>query len=164
MLTGCGFYLKGERPGAQSLQSVSISYDQPYRVGDPPLVMALKNRLRAQDKLVKTDAQTRIHLSNISNEARVLSVSPIDGRTSEIELTSFAEFDINAQGEPLLQQERLSVRRAYSFDNTERLASETEQDDLIAAMQSELANLILLRAETALARKPDQAQASPQAQ
>ncbi len=149
LLSACGFYLKGQRPASAALQSVSISYEQPYRVGDPPLVMALQNRLRAQNKLVRSDAQTRIHLSDIRNEAKVLSVSPIDGRTSEIELVSSAIFRISADGEPLLKDQTLSVRRAYSFDNTERLASEAEQDDLLASMQTELADLILLRAETA---------------
>ena len=162
LLSGCGFYLKGQRPTAESLQSVSVSYEQPYRVGDPPLVMALQNRLRAQDKLVTSNAQTRIHLSDIRNNAKVLSVSPIDGRVSEIELVSAAEFNINAEGEALLKNESLSVRRAYSFDNTERLASEAEQDDLLAIMQSELADLILLRAETALARKSTSPDTQPE--
>lgn len=152
-LAGCGFYLKGQGPATESLQRVSVSYEQPYRVGEPPLVMALQNRLRAQNKLVESKAITRIHLSDIRNQSRVLSVSPIDGRTSAVELTTTARFDVSERGQPLLTDQTLEVRRAYSFDNTERLAAEAEQDDLIAAMHSELADLILLRAQTALARQ-----------
>jgi len=150
LLSACGFYLKGQRPASKNLQSVSVRVERPYRVGDPALVMALKNRLRAQDKWVDKGAETRIQIKDIQNLSRTLSISPIDGRVSEVELEASAQFSISHNGEPLVTAQRLSVRRAYSFDNTERLASEAEQDDLIATMQTELADLILLRAETAL--------------
>lgn len=153
LLSACGFYLKGQRPASASLQTVSVSYEQPYRVGDPLLAMALKSRLRAQDALVSSNAHTRIHISDVSDEANVLSVSPIDGRTSEIELISSVVFRVSVDSKPLLKDQSLSVQRSFSFDNTERLAAESEQADLLASMNAELADLILIRAETALSKR-----------
>lgn len=153
LLNACGFYLKGQRPSSAALQTVSVSYEQPYRVGDPVLAMALKSRLRAQGALVSSNAHTRIHISDVSDEANVLSVSPVDGRTSEIELISSVVFKVSVDNEPLLNDQSLSVQRSFSFDNTERLAAESEQADLLASMNAELADLILIRAETALAKR-----------
>lgn len=154
LLAGCGFYLKGQRPAPAALESVQVSYEQPYRVGDPPVVMALQNRLRARDALAQTGAASHIHISNMRDEKRVLSVSPIDGRAAEYELTSFVTFDFKAQGKALIQGQTLSVRRDYSFNNNARLAADAEEKDLLAGMQRELANLILLRAESALKAEP----------
>lgn len=158
LLAGCGFYLKGQRSAPEALKSVRVTYEQPYRVGDPPLVMALQNKLRARGTLAQSYAASHIHIGNIGNEQRVLSVSPIDGRAAEFELTTTATFTFSTQGKPLIKNQTLSVRRDYSFDNSERLAAESEQKDLFANMQSELADLILLRAEAALAAKPVEAQ------
>lgn len=151
LLAGCGFYLKGQGPAYTALKAVSVTYEQPYRVGDPPLVMALQNRLRARGALAQSNPASRIHITNMRNQQRVLSVSPIDGRAAVFELIAAATFDLNANGKPVIKNQTLSVHRDYSFDNSERLAAQAEQKDLLADMQSELADLMLLRAETALA-------------
>ena len=149
LVGACGFHLQGHGPQAESLGAVQVTYDQPYRVGAPPLVMALENRLRAQGRLAATGAKadTRIHIDSLDTHRRLLSVSGVDGRAAEFELISEVRFDLRTPA-GRAEDQALTVRRAYSFNNTERLAAEAERDDLIAAMQRELANLILLRANT----------------
>ena len=68
---------------------------------------------------------------------------------AEYELTTTVVFDYTVNDATQLQNEKLSVSRSYSFDNTERLAAEQEQRELLTAMHEELSNLILLRVATA---------------
>lgn len=150
LMAGCGFHLRGSRPLPPALQAIRVRIDQPYRVGSPPLVDALQDRLRDRGALAEGGDAAVLRILDLRLQKRVLSVSPVDGRAVEYELTTAADFNLRKNGKELVPRQTLSVQKAYSFDNTERLASEGEEDDLLASMQADLADLILLRIETAL--------------
>lgn len=144
-LAGCGFHLQGASPLPAGIDSMYVDYNDDYRVGAPPLVETLQQRLREQGLLGEVDAPARLDIQRIDNRQRIVSVSPIDGRVAEYELTTRAVFDYSVNGATQLSNETLSVTRNYSFDDTERLAAEAEQRELLTSMHEELANLIFIR-------------------
>lgn len=144
-LSGCGFHLQGASPLPSGVERMQVRYSDDYRVGDPPLVETLAQRLRERGVLGESDAAARLDIAEIDNHQRIVSVSPRDGRVAEYELTTRVRFDYSVNGATQLSGETLSVTRNYSFDDTERLAAEAEQRDLLTSMHRELADLILLR-------------------
>lgn len=149
LLGGCGFHLQGASPLPDGIDTMYVSYSDDYRVGDPPLVDTLRQRLRERHILGDISAPARLAIEDIDNRQRIVSVSPIDGRVAEYELTSVVSFDYDVNGANQLENETLKVRRSYSFDDTERLSAEQEQSELLTSMHEELANMILLRVATA---------------
>lgn len=149
MLAGCGFHLQGASPLPNGIDTMYVSYSDDYRVGDPPLVETLRQRLRERHALGDTSAPARLAIEAIGNSQRIVSVSPVDGRVAEYEVTTQVVFDYDVNGASQLDNETLKISRNYSFDDTERLAAEQEQSELLTDMHKELANLILLRVATA---------------
>lgn len=147
-LAGCGFRLQGAAPLPAGVDSLRIVYEQPYGVAAPPLVLILEQRLRARGALGGADADAVLRIAELNTRRRLLAVSPVDARGAVYELETEAVFDFHAGGETRLAHESLTVRREYSVDDTARLAAEAERDDLLKAMQAELADLILLRLTT----------------
>ena len=98
-----------------------------------------------QGLLGAVDAPAQLDIQRLDNRQRIVSVSPIDGRVAEYELTTRVVFDYTVNGATQLSNETLSVTRNYSFDDTERLAAEAEQRDLLTSMHEELANLVFIR-------------------
>jgi len=144
-LSGCGFHLQGASPLPQGIDAMYVDYNDDYRVGSPPLVERLQQRLREQGLLGEVDAPAQLDIQRIDNQQRIVSVSPIDGRVAEYELTTRVVFDYSVNGATQLSNETLSVTRNYSFDDTERLAAEAEQRELLTSMHEELANLMFVR-------------------
>lgn len=149
LLAGCGFHLQGASPLPEGIESMYVSYSDAYRVAEPPLVETLRQRLRERKVLGGAGAPARLAIETIENRQRIVSVSPVDGRVAEYELTTEVSFDYSVKGADQLSGETLRVTRNYSFDDTERLAAEQEQSELLTAMHEELANLILLRVASA---------------
>lgn len=149
LLAGCGFHLQGASPLPDGIESMYVSYSDDYRVGDPPLVETLRQRLRERGVLGAANAPARLDIEEIDNRQRIVSVSPLDGRVAEYELTTEVSFDYDVNGASQIANQTLQVSRNYSFDNTERLGAEQEQSELLTSMHRELADLILLRVATA---------------
>jgi len=149
LLAGCGFHLQGASPLPDGIDRMYVSYSDNYRVGDPPLVETLRQRLRERHVLGDSGAPAKLSIDDIENRQRIVSVSPVDGQVAEYELTTRVAFDYEVNGASQLENETLSVSRSYSFDNTERLGAEQEQSELLTSMHEELAHLILLRVATA---------------
>ncbi len=144
-LSGCGFHLQGDSPLPPDIGAMGVTYSSRYRVGDPPLVTTLRQRLRERGLLGAAGASAQLYIHSIDNQQRVLSVSPIDGDVAEYALTTQVVFDYRVNDAPRMANQTLSVTRDYSFNDTQRLATESERRDLLTAMQKELAHLVLLR-------------------
>lgn len=152
--TGCGFHLAGF--GASVLDSVEIVYENPYQVLPPPLLVALQSRLSGGE--ADKDQGARLVIHSIDTVRRVAAISPVDGRATAYELVTAVHFDFVVEGDVLLRNQALSTRRVYSFDNSQRLAANARRRELLAAMQKNLADLIVLRMDTVLDRHPGEPQ------
>lgn len=144
-LAGCGFHLQGASPLPDGISSMHVSYNDNYRVSTPPLVTALKARLRRQHLLGDTDAPAQLDVVSVDNSRRLVSVSPIDGDAAEYAVTTQVVFNYSVNGAEQLSEETLSTTRNYSVSDTQRLSSEGERRQLLIEMQGNLANMMFER-------------------
>ena len=97
-------------------------------------------------------AQVVLDISNLSDYKSVLSLSP-GGRAREFVLTKRVAFSLRgAGGEVWLPLDEIVVLRAYTFDDTERLAREIQEQRLLVEMQSDAVAQLVRRLQAA--RKP----------
>ncbi|MCK9384756.1 MAG: LPS assembly lipoprotein LptE [Nevskia sp.] len=166
MLGGCGFRLAGSRPLPAQLQSVYVEAINPYQVTAPPLLTALQTRITRSGGAVKSkaeDAGVTLRLSDLQEARQVLSIGT-DGRAIEYRLLTRVTFElIKNGGETLLAPETQTVSRDYSFSATQILPKEAEEARLRNYIQDELADLVLLRVESALLAPPPAEAAAPAA-
>ncbi len=152
-LAGCGFHLVGDRPLPASLSSVYVELIDPYRVTAPPLQTALQARITRSGGVVRTrpeEAETVLRLSDLAEGREVLSIGP-DGRAIEYRLLMRVTFELRTRGgEVLILPQSQTVSRDYSFSAQQILSKEAEEARLRGYIQDELAELLLLRIESAL--------------
>lgn len=154
LVTACGFRLAGNRPLPEPLKSVYIDVVAPYRVSEPPLEAYLRSSLLRRGGQVHGKAGegvTMIRLSDLAETRTVLSLGP-DGKALEYQLTTRVNVQVMLGQKMLLPPDMLSASRDYSFNAQQVLAKEAEEARLRDFIQAELAELLLLRLETALAR------------
>lgn len=161
-LAACGFHLAGSRPLPAPLKSVYIQLAASYVVSEQPVETALRALLQRRGARVEGSAQaarTVIRLSDLHEGRQVLSLGS-DGKALEYELITRLRYEVTSNGRPLLAPGVLQVTREYSFNAQQVLAKEAEEERLRAFIQSELAELLMLRIEaSAGAMAPDSAPA-----
>jgi LPS-assembly lipoprotein len=109
------------------------------------------------------DAGVTLRLSDLQEARQVLSIGT-DGRAIEYRLLTRVTFElIKNGGETLLAPETQTVSRDYSFSATQILPKEAEEARLRNYIQDELADLVLLRVESALLAPPPAEAAAPAA-
>lgn len=145
-LAGCGFQLRG---------TATYAFDT-IHVGAPPtlpftleLKRALAGAGAAQVRDTAQGAQVVLDITNISDDKMVLSLSP-GGRAREFVLTKRVQFVLrDAGGNVWLPLDEIVVRRAYLYDDTERLAREIQEQRLLRDMQTDAVAQIVRRLQAA---------------
>lgn len=153
---GCGFQFKGQRPLPASLDNIYIEYEQSYTTVEPPLIRALRSRLNSLGKRVPDDkraADSVLRIIDLAEDRQLLSVSAVGGDAAEFQIVSEVSFELLQDGEVTVPRQSLRSKRDYSFDSSEILSNEAEQQQLRESIQEELADLILIRMESELKRK-----------
>src|SRR5690625_179360 len=140
LLAGCGFHLQGDYQLPKGVDALYVAYDNAYRPGEPALVDVLQRRLRTRGILGGPDADGRLVIRRIRDRRHIVSISPIDGDVAEYELRSTVVFDYIVDGKAYLSDERFTVTRFYSYNDTARLAANAERRDLVTRMHEQLAN------------------------
>lgn len=155
-LAGCGFHLAGQRPMPPALKSVYVELIDPYHVTAPPLQTALQVRLARSGGQVKSSAEaadTVLRLSHLQEGREVLSIGP-DGRAIEYRLQTRVTYSLlSRDGTVLIDPESQTVSRDYSFSAQQILPKEAEEARLRGYIQDSLAELVLLRVESALQKR-----------
>lgn len=158
LLAGCGFHLAGSRPLPEPLKSAYIEVVAPYRVSEPPLEVSLRNLLQRRGGHVRNSAAGAgavIKLSDLNESRLVLSIGT-DGKVLEFQLVTSVTYQVNAGDKVLMPPDTLSLSRSYSFNAEQVLAKDAEEARLREYIQSELAELLLLRMEAVLGHSADQ--------
>jgi LPS-assembly lipoprotein len=162
LLSACGFRLAGLRPLPAQLRSVYIDTVTPYRVTEPPVETALRAILRRRGGEVTgklNEAATVLRLSELRESRDVLSVG-LDSKAIEYQLVTSVRYELIGGGKALVPSDTLTASRDYSFQPQQVLAKEAEEARLRENIQSELAELIMLRLEAQLTRPPAAAPAA----
>jgi LPS-assembly lipoprotein len=143
LVAGCGFHLQGRQPLPQAFALTYI--ETPDEQTD--FVQDLRKALIASgSKVIRTKGSSRATISVHEDELteKILSVSARNIPT-EYELTYRVKFSVVADGKPLIEQEEVAATRDFSFDETQLLAKEREQEILREALARDLVALVMRR-------------------
>ena len=143
LMTGCGFQLRGQAPLPARLAAPYLETSDRYT----PLYSALASHLRTAGAKLATDpaaasAVIRLHKDETGRE--LLSVSA-NNKPGEFEVYYTVEYSVSAGGSDLLERQKVTLTRDFSYDETAVLAKEHEEQSLRAALADELAGLMLRR-------------------
>lgn len=148
-LVGCGFQLRGQ--ATYAFQSIYVNAP-----ANPAFATELRRSLAASggaQLAEKADAaQVIVDVVSIVDDKQVLSLSP-GGRAQEYVLAKVVAFKVrDGDGREWLKQDEIVVRRAYTYDDTERLAREIQEQRLLGDMQTDAVQQIVRRLQ--FARRP----------
>ena len=143
LLGGCGFHLQGSQPLPKSFEYTYID----AKDEQTDFVQDLRKALLASgSKVIRTQGSSGVTISVHDDELneRILSVSARNIAT-EYELTYSVKFSVASGGRTLIDNETVSATRDVSFDETQLLAKEREQEILRAALARDLVALVMRR-------------------
>ena len=143
VLTACGFHLQGRQPLPQSFTYTFID----TKDEQTDFVQDLRKALLANgSKVIRTKGSSGATISVHDDELteKILSVSARNIPT-EYELIYRVKFSVVADGKTLIDQEEVSASRDFSFDETQLLAKEREQEILREGLARDLVALVMRR-------------------
>jgi len=145
LLAGCGFHLQGYVTLPQGLSSVYIATSDELT----PFAGALKQSIQRSGAAVAnsaSEADTVLRITKDRHGRRVLSVSSRN-TPQEYEIYYEVEYAIDRAGKEVVTAQPLELTRNFSFEESQLLAKDREEEVLRDAMAQDLANLVLRRLE-----------------
>ena len=142
-LAGCGFHLQGRQPLPEAFAYTYVD----TKDEQTDFVQDLRKALIASNVNVistrgSSGAVITVHEDEITE--RVLSVSARNIPT-EYELTYTVGFSVLSGDKTLIDKEEIAATRDISFDETQLLAKEREQEILSEALARDLVALVMRR-------------------
>jgi LPS-assembly lipoprotein len=146
VLPGCGFHLRGA--ATYSFQSIYVN-----AAASPPLGMAMRRALAdtgsAKVMADAKEAQVILDIVSVVDDKEVLSLSQ-SGAVREYELIKRVSFRAHdAEGNDWLPPGEIVVRRSYSFNESEVLAREAQEQRLLREMQQDVVYQLVRRLQAA---------------
>jgi LPS-assembly lipoprotein len=145
ILSACGFQLRGTSNATQlPFKTIHLGFSEAS-----PLGIELKRNIRASgDTLIATDpklADVNFEVLSETREKVILSLNN-QGRVREYTLYYKLRFQVKDQrGKELLAQTDIVLKRDISFNESQVLAKEKEEELLYRDMQTDLVQQILRR-------------------
>jgi LPS-assembly lipoprotein len=148
-LGGCGFHLRGDLTYPFSSAFVNAP-------GVPQFALELRRALESAGgvKVAATaaEAQAIVDVTSVVDDKGVLSLSG-GGRVREYLLTKRVAFTVHdAEGRDWLPASEFTVRRSYTFNESEVLARDLQEQRLLKEMQTDAVQQIVRRLQAA--KKP----------
>ena len=148
-LAGCGFHLRGEAHYPFETLYLNSPATQ-------PLTLELRRSLEGGGSAKVVDsadkAQAILDVTSIENNKQILSLSS-GGKVAEYLLTTRILFRVrDAAGNDWLPVSELLVRRTYTYNDTEALAKEVQEQRLWREMQDDAVAQMVRRLQAA--KKP----------
>ncbi len=148
-LGGCGFHLRGA--ATYEFKSIFVN-----AAGAPTLAAELRRALAATGNAkvadAPKDAEVILDVPVVANDKEVLSLSGA-GSVLEYLLIERVQFRLHdADGNEWLPPGEISLRRSYTFSETEVLARGAQEQRLLKEMQSDAVQQLVRRLQAA--KKP----------
>lgn len=145
-LVHCGFHVRGDTQ--LPFRTLAIVGGE-----STPLVVDLKRSLRGNAKVGIVDqpeqAEAVLYILTNQNDKSILTLSG-GGRVREFQLTQKIMFRVaDANGNEWMPTSEISVRRDFSFNDSQALAKEGEERLLVADMQADAVQQLLRRLSAA---------------
>jgi len=145
-LAGCGFHLQGAGTLPSSMMRTFVDTDDPHSEFTVSVTDVLRQRGAEVLSAPEADAAV-LDITSDETGQRVLSVSSRN-IPREYEVYYTITFSLNVGTESLIQRESLVATRAYTYDETQVLAKEAEEQILREALADELARRVLQRIQS----------------
>jgi LPS-assembly lipoprotein len=146
LCAGCGFHLRGA--ASYTVQTIFVN-----ATGSPPMGVALRRALADTGSARPVDdpkaAQVILDVPIVVDDKEVLSLSQ-SGAVREYQLVKRASFRLHyADGNDWLPAGEVTVRRAYTFNESEVLARDAQEQRLLREMQQDIVQQLIRRLEAA---------------
>ena len=149
LLTSCGFHLRGEAHYTFDTLFLNSPAAQPLTTD---LKRSLEGIGTAQLVASPETAQVILDIASVENNKQILSLSG-GGKVREFLLTKRILFRVHdAAGNDWLPTSEVLVRRSYTYNDTEALAKEAQEQRLWREMQDDAVQQIVRRLQSA--KKP----------
>jgi LPS-assembly lipoprotein len=146
VVAACGFQLRGQATYAFRSVYVSAPAFVPFAA---ELRRALAGAGTATLAEAPAQAEVIVEVMEVADDKQVLSLSP-GGRVQEYALAKLVRFRVrDGDGREWMRPDEIVVRRAYTYDDTERLAREIQEQRLLRDMQSDAVQQIVRRLQAA---------------
>jgi LPS-assembly lipoprotein len=142
-LGACGFHLQGRQPLPAAFANTYIE----TRDEQTDFVQDLRKALLASGvKVIATEGSAGATIEVLEDELteKILSVSARN-IPAEYELIYRVRFSVTSDGKTLIENEEVAATRDFSFDETQLLAKEREQEILREALARDLVALVMRR-------------------
>ena len=142
-VSGCGFHLQGRQPLPKEFEYTYIDTKDEQTDFVQDLRKAL---ISSGSKVIRTQGSSGATISVHEDELteKILSVSARNIPTA-YELTYRVEFSVMSGGKALIEHEAVSATRDITFDETQLLAKEREQEILREGLARDLVALVMRR-------------------
>ncbi len=144
LLSACGFHLRGEAAFALPFHTLYVKSTNAFA----PFIVELKRGIEANGvQITETpeQAQLTLHIVSESTDKQILSLSS-SGRVLEYRLlyrVSFQAYDNNQRD--WLAPDEITLRRDFSYDDTQVIAKEQEEALLYQNMRNDAVHQMLRR-------------------
>ena len=141
LLAGCGFQLR--RTPAMAFRTIAL---QGFSERSP-LVDELRRALASVSGVVASPAEAEVVLQALNDQReRSVVASTAAGQVRELQLRVRFTFRVTARdGRELLPPQELLLSRDMSYNETNALAKEQEEAQLLRAMQTDIVQQVLRR-------------------
>lgn len=149
LLAGCGFRLRG--PQALDFATMHVNVPAESELGAQlRRLIATTGTTRVEEDVERADARLQILSNNRGRE--ILSLTGA-GKVREYQLTQTLRFQLLGRADKVLvAPTSLLARREYTFDDSQVLGKEQEENLLYRDMQNDLVQQLMRR--LAVARRP----------
>ena len=142
LVSGCGFRLRG--PQALDFATVHINTPPETELG-----AQLRRQIATSGTTTVTEdaeqAEARLQILSNNRGREILSLTGA-GKVREYQLTQSLRFQLlDKAGKPLIPPTSLSARREYTFDDSQVLGKEQEENLLYRDMQADLVQQMMRR-------------------
>jgi LPS-assembly lipoprotein len=144
LLAGCGFHLRGSDALPTAMSVTYIQSSQLFSSLVDDFADALRTRsVQVTEDHAAATAVLRIHKNDKGRD--VLSVNT-SGKVLEYQLWQAIRFSVaTANNLPVVEQQTVTMRRAYLYRSTDVLGSEREKEAVRSTLQKNLVNMAMLR-------------------
>jgi len=145
-MQGCGFQLRGtgHEYGSNNINNIYVAATAANRIATE-----IKSQLAVANIQVKNstrDANYALHLHNEKFAQTVQSVSADTGKTEEYQIVFSTVISINkVDGEQLVDSQRITVSKDYTFDEEALLGKFSEEEVIREELLKQAASQILRR-------------------
>lgn len=146
LLAACGFQLRGQ--ATYAFRSIYVNAPA-YPAFAAELRRSLAGAGPASVTETPAGAEVIVDITLLTDDKQVLSLSP-GGRVQEYALAKAVSFRVrDPDGREWLKPDDIVVRRSYTYDDTERLAREVQEQRLLKDMQIDAVQQIVRRLQAA---------------